>query len=203
MSSPEFSLPIPPCVIPLPSRGDDEARTEEAWQLSLPEGVDFEGQRFLLPDGCSVSAEAQWLESPGQGPHPGGLLSVRLSLRAGVLASCARCLKETALAISDDLMYLYYLAKDAGGRPELGDPLGGGVDDGFMPVDVVSFGRTLDLAPQVWETLLLLLPTKVLCREDCAGLCPGCGADLNEVPCSCKPDAGDPRFEALRSLSPG
>ncbi len=213
-SAPEFKLPIPPCVIPLPPRNDDEAQTEGEWELSLPEGVDFEGQHFLLPGGCSVRAEAQWMEPPGQGSRPGGLLSVRLSLRGEALASCARCLRQTPLAISDELMYLYHSSeaskpserdpRDSGGGSG-GELLGGEEGDegevDFMPVDVEFFGRTLDLAPQVWETLLLLLPTKVLCKEDCAGLCPSCGADLNEGLCSCKADVGDPRFEVLRSLS--
>ena len=213
----EFRLPIPPCVIPLPPRNDDEAQTGGEWQLSLPEGVNFEGQHFLLPGGCSVKAEAQWMEPPGQGPRPGGLLSVKLSLRGEALAPCARCLRQTPLAISDDLMYLYCSSgaseRDShgfGGNLGLGSELRSELlgndeddagDEGVMPVDVEFFGRTLDLAPQVWETLLLLLPTKVLCKEGCAGLCPSCGADLNEGPCSCKVDAGDPRFEALRSLS--
>ena len=93
-------------------------------------------------------------------------------------------------------MYLYYLrGLEFGKDTELES------DDGFMPVEIDFFGRTLDLAPQVWESVLLLLPSKVLCREDCAGLCPRCGADLNEGPCSCEGEEGDPRFEVLRQFS--
>ena len=43
------------------------------------------------------------------------------------------------------------------------------------------------------------LPSKFLCDDDCKGLCPKCGANLNEGPCECKKDI-DPRFEALLSL---
>ena len=176
------------CILALPSRNDTEARAEEAWELPFPDGVDFEGQHFLLPEGCSVRAAAQWLEP--------SLLSVTISLSFKAVAPCARCLKETTLAISDDLMYLYYLrGLEFGKDTELAS------DDGFMPVEIDFFGRTLDLAPQVWESVLLLLPSKVLCREDCAGLCPRCGADLNEGPCSCGGEEGDPRFEVLRQFS--
>ncbi|MCR5347224.1 MAG: DUF177 domain-containing protein [Fretibacterium sp.] len=177
------------CILPLPPRNDTETRIEEAWQLPFPEGVDFEGQRFLLPEGCCVRAAAQWLEL--------SLLSVMLSLSFKAVAPCARCMKETTLAISDDLMYLYYSC-----GLELGKDTELASDDGFMPVEIEFFGRTLDVAPQVWESLLLLLPSKVLCREDCAGLCPRCGADLNEGPCSCKGEELDPRFEVLRQFSP-
>ena len=139
------------CILALPPRNDTEARAEEEWELPFPDGVDFEGQHFLLPEGCSVRAAAQWLES--------SLLSVTLSLSFKAVAPCARCLKETTLAISDDLMYLYYLrGLEFGKDTELES------DDGFMPVEIDFFGRTLDLAPQVWESVLLLLPSKVLCR---------------------------------------
>ena len=48
--------------------------------------------------------------------------------------------------------------------------------------------------------LLVALPLKPLCREDCAGLCPQCGANLNEGPCGCEPDTEDDRWAALREL---
>ena len=179
--------PIPPCIIALPPRNDEVARVEEEWNLCLPDGVDFEGQRFLLPEGCSVRAAVQWLEP--------SLLSVELSLEMKASAPCARCLKQTTLAISDDLRYLYYSS-----GLEFGKDTRLESDDGFMPVEVDFFGRTLDLAPQIWETLLLLFPSKVLCREDCAGLCPRCGADLNEGPCSCGGEELDPRLEVLRGI---
>jgi uncharacterized protein len=63
------------------------------------------------------------------------------------------------------------------------------------------WGRTLDLSDQVWESLLMLLPSKLLCREDCAGLCPHCGTDLNISSCSCAPREGDPRLEFLRIVA--
>jgi uncharacterized protein len=172
--------------VELPPRRDNEAVTEKEWAIDLSEGVTFEGQHFSLPGGLSVKAAVQWLEE--------SLLSVRLSLAASLEGQCARCLKNAALAISDDLMYLYYsrgleLGKDTELRS----------DDGFMPVEIDNWGRTLNLSDQVWESLLMLLPIKLLCREDCAGLCQYCGADLNEGPCFCASQEADPRFEVLRN----
>ena len=61
-------------------------------------------------------------------------------------------------------------------------------------------GEHIDLAPLVNEALLLELPLAPLCREDCQGLCPRCGADLNAGPCGCDPDDRDPRWAALDVL---
>ena len=57
----------------------------------------------------------------------------------------------------------------------------------------------LDVEELARTAFILGMDTKHLCREDCAGLCPGCGADLNEGPCSCRKE-GDPRLAVLRRL---
>jgi uncharacterized protein len=61
-------------------------------------------------------------------------------------------------------------------------------------------GDYLDLRPLVRDALLLELPLAPLCQEDCRGLCPTCGADLNRGPCGCGPAVTDPRWAALDSL---
>ena len=61
-------------------------------------------------------------------------------------------------------------------------------------------GELLDLRPLVRDALLLELPIAPLCRPDCAGLCPTCGADLSEGPCGCLPPAGDARWAVLDVL---
>ena len=58
----------------------------------------------------------------------------------------------------------------------------------------------IDLEPLARETLLLELPLAPLCREDCLGLCPTCGVDLNESACDCAPTDRDPRWAALDEL---
>ncbi len=61
-------------------------------------------------------------------------------------------------------------------------------------------GTEIDLEPVVREAVLLELPLAPLCRHDCAGLCPRCGADRNEVPCGCGTDDPDPRWAGLEGL---
>lgn len=58
----------------------------------------------------------------------------------------------------------------------------------------------IDLEPLVRDALLLELPSVPLCRADCAGLCPSCGADHNLTLCECDDHEPDPRWDALRSL---
>ena len=61
-------------------------------------------------------------------------------------------------------------------------------------------GDQIDLAPMVREVVLLELPIAPLCEADCAGLCPRCGADRNEVACGCAVEDRDPRWAALDTL---
>ena len=60
-------------------------------------------------------------------------------------------------------------------------------------------GDELDLEPLVRDAVLLELPLAPLCRPGCLGLCPQCGTNWNEAPCTCRP-AGDPRWAALDAL---
>jgi uncharacterized protein len=68
-------------------------------------------------------------------------------------------------------------------------------NDEFIVVDSFHY----DLEPLVREDVVLALPMKVLCREDCVGICHRCGKDLNDGPCDCGRDY-DPRWDALQQL---
>lgn len=61
-------------------------------------------------------------------------------------------------------------------------------------------GDKFDLKEVILEQALIDLPMKPVCKEDCKGLCEGCGADLNKEECSCDGPRLDPRFEALQKL---
>ncbi|GAB4376009.1 MAG: hypothetical protein Kow0042_21900 [Calditrichia bacterium] len=58
----------------------------------------------------------------------------------------------------------------------------------------------IDLDPFIQENLILSIPMKSLCKVDCKGICPGCGADLNTEECSCPEKPVDPRWDRLRDL---
>lgn len=73
---------------------------------------------------------------------------------------------------------------------------GGGDEEGTYPMDE----DRLNLREMVLDSLFVALPVLPLCRPDCAGICPRCGADLNSGPCGCSEVRADPRWSALNAL---
>lgn len=95
--------------------------------------------------------------------------------------SCRRCLVEVGGELHSEVHELY--------QSTLTDP------DAF-PIE----HDQIDLEPVVREVVQIDLPTVPLCRADCAGLCPVCGADRNLDPCACAEERGDDRWAALDAL---
>ncbi len=102
-------------------------------------------------------------------------------------AECRRCLADVVVPVSDEVAVVFAEA-DAEGAD----------DPDVYPLDPQA--GALDLAPAVREQWLLSVPAYVLCREECQGLCPTCGADRNAGPCACAEPTPDPRWAALRGL---
>jgi uncharacterized protein len=146
-------------IMQLPDRRSRGEEAEEKWEFAFEEKIFFDGQEFQLSSPLKVYAFSSWIDE--------STLSVRLGINTQIAGSCVRCLEKAELALSDELLYLYSLR-------------GKGSEDEEMVVEVGAFGKTLDITEQVWESLVLLLPLRLLCREDCLGLCPSCGANLNE-----------------------
>jgi DUF177 domain-containing protein len=121
---------------------------------------------------------------------------VRLAgvLKAKVQVCCDRCLKPSCVPIDQtfDLLYIPPLRPRG---PDDEKELGG--DD--LSIAFYQDG-IIDLDDVVREQVELELPMSRLCSEDCLGLCPECGANLNEWKCSCSPQETDPRWAALRAL---
>jgi len=123
---------------------------------------------------------------------------VRGHLDATVQVDCARCLERYDVPLGQELD-LFYLPRPAA-QPEAEEEEVE-LSDRDVVVGYYDADR-LDLGEAVREQILLGLPLKPLCREDCQGLCPRCGKDRNLGPCGCAPEAepGDPRLEPLRRL---
>jgi len=152
-------------------------------------------------DGVLAADDPVWMEGD---PRPAGPIRVtgRLS-RAGdgrfylsgrvegtAVGECRRCLTDVSTPVSFDAHLIF--AEE-------------GLDDEDDPSDAYPFDpgeRSLDLRPAVREEWLLAAPAFPLCREDCKGLCPRCGADLNEGPCNCPPEP-DARWTALQDHAQG
>jgi uncharacterized protein len=65
---------------------------------------------------------------------------------------------------------------------------------------IIDEHHVIDLTEVVRQYALLAIPMKTLCKVDCAGLCPGCGRNLNQGPCGCPPVVADPRWSELSKL---
>ena len=116
-------------------------------------------------------------------------------LHASTSAICARCAEE--FAAPSDRDFRFVLAPKAIGFDE---------DKNLRDEDLefsLYDGDQIDLSPLIREQFLLSLPTRPLCREDCRGLCPKCGVNLNHTQCACRMDAGHPGLAALRNLKVG
>jgi uncharacterized protein len=108
-----------------------------------------------------------------------------LGLRLGVRlhGPCVRCLTD---AVVDETLELSEYQATSPDTDELTTP--------YLEDD------RLDLSAWARDALILALPDKILCRPDCAGLCPVCGRDLNAEPHAHEDEEGDPRWAALQEL---
>ena len=70
----------------------------------------------------------------------------------------------------------------------------------ILPHYGFSDAPAIDLSPLVRESMMLSLPTRPLCGEECRGLCAPCGANRNTTECACRDDWSDPRLDVLRTL---
>ncbi len=121
----------------------------------------------------------------------GFLLRARLAYRQTL--ACQRCLRRVTEPVEEEIEVLI-LRHEKGSELEERE-----LEEEDLGVLVVP-GDDLDLSPLLEEQIQLDVPMRPLCREDCAGLCPSCGADLNEGPCDCEPEPSDPRWAGLAAL---
>lgn len=101
---------------------------------------------------------------------------------------CSRCLKKYIQAVKSEIKFLLKEEKEQM------------ILESEEGEDQIQSGSFFNLDDLVRENLILSLPLKPLCSEDCKGLCPICGVNLNLSTCECKREAIDPRWEKLKKL---
>lgn len=96
--------------------------------------------------------------------------------------ACDRCLDVVSMPFDIDVLWTF----KEGPPSVIAD--GAEESEGNLeaPAVLTFEGNDIDLAPSVWEEVVLAMPLKFICREDCAGLCPQCGANLNRDRCACR-----------------
>lgn len=142
----------------------------------LPTGCEMDSFRIMEP--ILVSAEVF---------NIGGSLELTYNGEAKLEMICDRCAEPFTKEVAFSGMER--LKKEDPAREE-------NQDDDVTILD----GTTIDLDELVYRGLILNLPTKVLCCEDCKGLCPVCGGNLNQGDCGCDTTPTDPRFDVLDQL---
>lgn len=118
---------------------------------------------------------------------------VEAHLHAVVQQTCSRCLELTASPVDLDLAEEFLQTLDV----STGLPLAATQED---PAILINGHHEINLDDLIRQYLLIELPMHPLCRDDCAGLCPECGHNLNEGPCACPPPITDSRWAALGDL---
>ena len=138
----------------------------------------FAGLEFPPSDPVRLSGRLQ--------PAGEGRFYWEATLRTRLVGECRRCLTPVAADVVAQVTALFSQEPGAADDPET--------------YEVAPDATAVDLTPAVREELFLSIPRYLECREDCRGLCPRCGKDLNAGPCGCAPDAVDPRWQALAAL---
>ena len=144
-------------------------------ELDVPiADFDFGGQRYRVPGGV-VGAILDV-------SHTTTGYSLRLRMETPLEGPCMRCLEDAGQLVSVDAREV----DQPGGGEELSSP--------YLEEE------QLDLRAWAHDALALALPTQIVCREDCLGLCSVCGENLNEAPDHAHDREPDPRWAALREL---
>ena len=118
-----------------------------------------------------------------------GEISVRGKIGFLAVARCSRCLSD--VSVDTNLEVNLILSPS---ETEKKEEAGGDIDYETYQ------GRTIDLNDYMREQVNLSLPYKVVCTEDCRGLCSGCGQNLNEQQCGCETHQEDSRFAVLKDI---
>lgn len=147
----------------------------------------------------NVPAAAEIWNGTGIQPHDdfeirleaqlaGNDVLVRGRLDGSIGLHCSRCLREVPIGVAEEVAFLY--------RPGLSEVEAEDAEVYRLP----ERGDELDLTEAIREHLVLSVPQYAICSEACRGLCPQCGANLNETDCACETVGEDPRWAALRKF---
>jgi uncharacterized protein len=120
-------------------------------------------------------------------------VSLEMAIDTVFRLECCRCLEVIALPINSEIKYTLAPFKE-GVDEENPESLDEDFNFGYYKDDEIDFD------PIVVEQILMQIPMKPLCKEDCRGICPDCGVDLNESNCQCRQESGHPGFAALKNF---
>jgi uncharacterized protein len=150
-----------------------------------PEEIVLDEEHVRLTDPPEISGRVR---------RSGHEVRVKGKLSARAEVDCDRCLKTVAVPVEAEFDVGYVPVEDyqSSSAAEL--------QEEDLSLSVFD-GETIDLDELVREQLMLALPARALCGEECKGLCPTCGADRNTNPCDCHSQEIDPRWAGLKAVT--
>lgn len=174
-----------------------EAGLERAWDMTreqMDEIVRGDPAGYRADGPAHVTARLERL---------GHRVRVRARAGADLTCPCGRCLAPVGVKVPVAFDLTLVPAAESAGPREHEDRGEGHSAASFEPkaVDEETYeGKVIELDPLVREQVLLALPGYPVCQEGCKGLCPVCGANLNERDCGCDRSVPDPRWAGLAKL---
>ncbi|MCI5127310.1 MAG: DUF177 domain-containing protein [Candidatus Electrothrix sp. AUS3] len=119
------------------------------------------------------------------------------SLDAGVLLACDRCLADYSFVVQSSFHYILDVASQESSHIKE-------IECTRASLDIIQVEEpVVDIADLLRQQLYLAIPEKKICFQECKGLCPQCGTDLNSNECSCATETGNSPFAVLASLKKG
>ena len=149
-----------------------------------PGELDFNDDRVRLIGPPEIS---------GRAVRKGQLLLLNGRLSAHGQVDCDRCLKSVEVPVRTEFSLQYVTASEyeALRAAEL--------EESDLALAIFD-GEFIDVDEIIREQVLLAVPTRTVCREECKGFCPACGVDRNLKECSCRTEDSDPRWAGLKHL---
>jgi uncharacterized protein len=171
----------------------DLEREPFSFDVAVPAGAIDYGSEATQIGPLAVRGQAELLREHRGPKEVIADIRARAHWQGSFEAPCARCLEPVRHALGGDFDLLFRpLGADAGPADRsLAAPdteIGYYQEEGLVLEDVLR------------EQVLLSLPARTLCRQDCKGLCPRCGRNLNSEPCTCEESPADARWSALSDL---
>lgn len=171
----------------------DLEREPLEFDLALdPGAIDF-GEELIQKGPLAVQGRAEVIEEHRGPKEIVSDIRLRGSYKGEVEVPCARCLEPVSMASEGQFDLIFRpLGVDQGSSERA-------INTADTEIGYYQNGG-LALEDVLREQVLLSLPVRTLCRQDCKGLCPRCGQDLNSESCTCETASPDPRWSALSDL---
>lgn len=143
--------------------------------------VDTFGLDAVVP--CAIEADYR---------HVGGAWYFDVHVRGEYATPCHRCLDEVRQPVEGEFELV---VRRSGSSDSAGE-----TEEGYLVLPLGA--HEVSLGPFIHESFVVSIPMVIQCGEDCRGLCPKCGANLNRDTCGCVAESTDERWDGLRRVQP-